>query len=134
MERCFRLLFCINLNSSLPFVFVSLDPQKVCLCIKVSSGNEAVSECPKEAVIIIVLILMFWRAVDRRACCFSYLVFKRDASSLYVVLFIFGSYVVFDVLSNYSCGTSVCCLVWVSGVIYVVVWYFHVAPLREVCF
>jgi len=31
----------------------------------------------------------------------------------------------------YYCGTSVRCLVWVSGEIYVVVWYFHVALLGE---
>jgi hypothetical protein len=37
-------------------------------------------------------------------------------------------------LSNYYCGTSVRCLIWVCGVIYIVVWYFYVTSVREVCF
>ena len=102
--------------------------------VKVSSGNEAVSECFKGSIIVFVLIVMFWRTVDRRDCCFPYVVFERDASRLYVGLFIFCYYVVLQISSNYYCGTSVCCLVWVSGVIDVLVWYFHVAPFSEVCF
>jgi len=102
--------------------------------IKVSSGNEAVAECLKETVVVCILIVMFWRAVDRRDCCFSYVVFERNTSSFYVALFIFCSYVMFGVLSNYYCGTSVLCLIWVSGVVYIVVWYIHVAPFSEVCF
>jgi hypothetical protein len=83
--------------------------------MKASSGNEAGSECLNETDITFVFIFVFWRPVDRRDCCFSYVVFKRDASTLSIDLSIFCSYLVFDGLFNYYCGASVCCLIWVSG-------------------
>ena len=104
------------------------------LGIKVSSDEEAVAECLEEMVRIFVFIVMFRRAVDPGACYFSYVVFQRDASGLCIVLFIFRSCVMFDVLSDYNCGASMCCFVGVSGVTYVVVWCFRVAPFSEVCF
>ena len=104
------------------------------LGIKVSSDEKAVSECLEEVVTIFVFSVMFRGAIDRRDCYFSYVVFERDASGLCIVLFLFRSCAMFDILSDYNCGASVCCFIGVSGVIYVIVWYFHVAPFSEVCF
>ena len=103
------------------------------LGVKVSSDEKGVSECLEEMFIIFLFIVMFWGAVDRRDCYFSYVVFKRDAGGLYIVLFMFRSCIMFNVLSDYNCGASACCFVGVSGVIYIVIWYFHVTPFSEVC-
>jgi len=44
---CFTLLFFITLCSPLPFIIVSLDPQKLFFGIIISFGNEAVSSVLK---------------------------------------------------------------------------------------
>jgi len=74
------------------------------------------------------------RALDGGNCCFSSVVFNGDASSLYIFMSIFCSYVVFNVLSNYYCSTSVRCFVWVISVVHIVAWYCYVASAGEVGF
>ena len=78
--------------------------------------------------------MVLGRAVDGGNCCLSSVVFIGDASSLYVFMSIFCSYVVFNVLSNYYYSTSVRCFVWVINVVYTVVWYCYVACVGEVGF
>jgi len=134
VERCFKLLFFINLCSSLPFVAVSLDPQKAFFGIIISSGNETVSECFEKSVVIVIFIVVLGRAVDCGNCCFSSVVFNGDVSGLYIFMSIFCSYLVFNVLSNYYCSTSVRCFVWVISVLYIVVWCSYVASVGEMGF
>jgi hypothetical protein len=87
----------------------------------ICSGNEAVSKRLEKFVVIVIFIVMLVRTVDCRNCCLSYVVFNGDASSLYICMSIFCSYVVFDVLPNYYCSASIRCLIWVSSAVYRVI-------------
>jgi hypothetical protein len=103
---------------------VSPDPQKL-----FSPPAMTVSKRLEKSVVIVIFIVMLGRTVDCRNCCLSYIVFKCYASSLYIFMSMFCSYVVFDVLSNYYCSASNCCFIWLSSVVYTVLWY-YVAPVK----
>ena len=74
------------------------------------------------------------RAVDCGNCCFSSVVFNGDASNMYIFMSIFCSDVIFNVLFNYYCSTSVRYFVCVISVVYTVVWHCYVASVGEVGF
>ena len=81
--------------------------------------------------------MVLGRAVFCGNCCFSSVVLSDDASNLYIFMCTFCSYVVFNVLFNYYCSTSVPSVryfVWVIRVIYIVVWYCYVASVGEMGF
>ena len=120
-ERCFKFLVFITLCSSLPFVVVSLDPQKLFLVLyslpAMKRFPSVLKNLSQSSYYVVVMVLR--RAVDGGNCCFSSAVFNGDADSLHTFMSIFCSYVVFNVLSVYYCSTFMRSFVWVISVIQV---------------
>ena len=77
--------------------------------------------------------MVLGRAVDCGNCCFSNLVFSGDVSGLYIFMSILFFNVVFNVVSNYYCSTSVHSFFWVISIVYIVVWC-YVVSVGEMAF
>ena len=73
VERCFRLLFFMTKELSTLRIHESGSPKGV-FGIVVSSGDEAVSKCLKESVIVFVFIVVLWGQYIAETY-FSYVVF-----------------------------------------------------------
>jgi hypothetical protein len=77
----------------------------------------------EESLILVVFSVVLGETVDCSVCYFPKIIFYCNGSSLYVLMSVFCTYVVLEVLPNYHCCAAVRCRIWVSCVIYRVVRY-----------
>jgi hypothetical protein len=82
-------------------------PPECVFGVKVPSGYETVTKRLEEALVLVVFSVVLGGTVDCSDCYFPKIIFYCNGSSLYVLISVFCTYVVFEVLPNYHrCALS----------------------------